>query len=70
MATVPVRGLVTVFWAMVRPTTPSPEPLAPVVTVIQAAELVAVQVQPAGALMLTLVDSPAAGEVRVVGLIA
>src|SRR5690349_13470055 len=45
MVTVPVRGLCEGFGAMARFTTPLPVPLAPPVTVIQLALLVAVQLQ-------------------------
>jgi hypothetical protein len=44
---VPARGLVEGFAATLYPTVPLPDPVAPLVTVIHAALLVAVQLQPA-----------------------
>jgi hypothetical protein len=46
---VPVRGVVVVFAATVNVTVPLPDPLAPPVTLIQLALLVAVQAHPAPA---------------------
>jgi hypothetical protein len=51
---------VVVFAATLSATLPSPDPLAPAVTVIQAALLTAVQVQPVGAVTETLLVPPAA----------
>ena len=52
---------------MVELTVPLPLPLAPLVTVIQAALLVAVQVHPAWAVTLTPAFSPPAGAESDVG---
>jgi hypothetical protein len=46
MVTVPVRLPAAPFAATLRPTVPEPEPVAPLVTVIHAALLVADQAQP------------------------
>ena len=51
-------------------TVPLPVPVVPLLTVSHAALLVAPQAQVLPAVTLTLVVSPAAGEVRVVGAIA
>jgi hypothetical protein len=70
IATVPVRCDVAGFAAIVTLTVPFPLPLAPAVTVIHPALLTAVHAQPEVEVTLTLVDSPAAGVVRLAGLIA
>ena len=70
IVTVPVRCAVAEFAAMVMVTVPLPVPLAPAVTVIQAAPLVAVHAQVEVEVTLTLVDSPAAMEVLLAGLMA
>ena len=70
IVTVPVRCAVAEFAAMVMLTVPLPVPLAPPVTVIQAAPLAAVHAQVEGEVTLTLVDSPAAMEVLLAGLMA
>ena len=67
---VPVRCVVAGLAAMVMLTVPLPVPLAPAVTVIQAAPLAAVHAQVEAEVTLTLVDSPAAIEVLLAGLIA
>jgi hypothetical protein len=67
IVTVPVRCAVAEFAAMVMLTVPLPVPLAPAVTVIHPALLTAVHAQVA--VTLTLVDSPAAREVLLAGLI-
>ena len=59
MVTVPVRAVVAVFAATLMVTVPLPEPVAPAVTPIHEAALVAAQVQPAVVVTPTLVDSPA-----------
>ena len=64
----PVRDVVAVFAAMVNPTVPLPAPVAPDDTVIQETPLVAVQLQVACAVTLTLVVSPAATAALLVGL--
>lgn len=56
---VPVRALVVPFAETVTPTVPSPEPVAPEVTVIQGTFDVAVHAHPAGALTMRLVVPPA-----------
>ncbi len=48
MVAVPVRALVAVLAATARATVPLPLPLAPLVTVIHDAVLVAVHAQPSG----------------------
>jgi len=58
---VPVRGVVVVFAATVNVTVPLPEPLAPPVTVIQLALLVAVQAHPVSAVIEMEPVPPAAG---------
>ena len=70
IATVPVRCAVAGLAAMVRLTVPLPVPLAPPVTVIQAAPLAALHAQVEVEVTLTLVDSPAAMEVLLAGLMA
>jgi len=64
--TVPVRGVATALAGRVRLTVAAPLPLAGE-TVIQLTLLVAVHVQPASALMLTVVVPPAAPTDRVAG---
>jgi hypothetical protein len=59
---VPVRDAVEVLAATTKPTTPFPLPEAPLVTVIQAALLVADQAQPLVVVTATVELSPAAGE--------
>ena len=61
IVTVAVRLLDVVFPPTLMPTTPFPEPLAPLVTVSHAALLTAVHAQPAGAVTPTLVDPTVAG---------
>ena len=51
----PDRDAVPVLAAAVNVTVPLPEPFAPAVTVIHALLLVAVQLQPAGAVTVTVV---------------
>ena len=51
---VPVRVETALFAATLKPTDPLPEPVAPLVTVIQGALLAAVQAQPVAALTLLL----------------
>jgi hypothetical protein len=46
---VPARGVVVVFAATLKVTVPLPDPLAPLVTLIQLAPLVAVHAHPAPA---------------------
>jgi hypothetical protein len=67
---VPVRLLVFVFAATEYPTVPLPLPLLPEVIVIQAALLAAVQVQPVGAVTVTLPVPPLACTDALVGAIA
>lgn len=57
---VPDRGDVVGFAAAVNPTDPEPEPLAPLVMVIHAALLEAVQSQPADVVTVRVPDPPAA----------
>ena len=64
----PVRELVSVLAATLIATVPLPLPLAPLVTVIQEVGLDAVQAQPLGLVTATLVDSPAATALALVGL--
>ena len=66
---VPVRVVVAVFAATVRPTVPLPLPLAPLATVIQGAALDAVQLQLVPLVTETLADCPAAGALAEPGLI-
>ena len=63
----PVRWVVLVLGAMVKLTEPAPEPVAPLVMVIQAAPLPAVQLQPV--VVVTAADPvpPAAVTVWLVG---
>lgn len=68
IVTVPVRCAVAGLAAMVMLTVPLPVPLAPAVTVIHPAPLAAVHAQVE--VTLTVVDSPAATEVLLEGLIA
>jgi hypothetical protein len=67
MIKLPVRCVALVLGAMVKLTEPAPEPVAPLVTVIQAAALAAVQLQPL--VVVTAVDPvpPAAVTVWLVG---
>ena len=65
IVTLPVRDDVVVFCAIEMPTAPLPVPLAPEVTVIQAAFEVAVQEHPDAEVTPTL-DVPAALPVEVV----
>ena len=58
IVTDPVREALLGFAAALNVTVPLPDPLAPAVTVIHDALLVADQAQPAGAVTLTFVDSP------------
>lgn len=51
---VPVRVEAALFAARLKPTVPFPEPVAPLVTVIQGALLTAVHAQPVAALTLLL----------------
>src|SRR5436190_1001854 len=67
MVSVPVRADVPVFAVVVYVTVPGPVPLAPVVTVIQLALLVAVHVQPVCVVTFTVDVLPAAGSASVVG---
>jgi hypothetical protein len=66
----PVRCAVPVFAATTTLTLPVPVPDPPEPTLSQAALLVVLQVQVLPAVTATATDSPAAGEVRVVGEIA
>jgi len=61
MVRVPTRTLVVLFGATVMLTTPVPEPLAPAVTVIQAALLTAVHAQPLEAVTVIGPLTPASG---------
>ncbi len=63
IVTVPVRDVVPVYVAALRVTVSVPEPLAPPVTVIHPALLVDVQVQPIGAVTVTVPLPPAAENV-------
>ena len=67
--TVPVREVRAVFAAMVSPTVPLPVPLAPELTIIQAAALAAFQAQPVPAVTLMLAVPPAAAVFVLAGLI-
>jgi hypothetical protein len=60
IVSVPVRPVVTVFAATLNPTLPGPDPDAPLVSVIQAALLLAVHAQPAPAVTVLLPVPPAA----------
>jgi len=64
---VAVRGEVTVLAAMENPTVPFPEPLAPDVMVNQVKLSVAVQLQPAVVVTLTLLVLALSAGLRVVG---
>ncbi len=71
----PAMVIVPLRWAPVLAATatltlPLPVPVAPLLTVSHVALLVALQAQVLPAVTATLVASPAAGEVRVVGAIA
>ena len=57
MVSVPLR-IAPVLVATENPTTPFPVPLAPEVTVIKPALLIAVQPHPAGAMMFTVPEPP------------
>jgi hypothetical protein len=70
MFTVPVREISAVFAPMFSATVPLPLPLAPELTMIQAAVLAAVQRQPVPAVTLMVAAPPAAGVFVVVGAIA
>ena len=59
---VPVREDVVELAATVNAMVPEPDPLAPVVTVIQAALLTAVHVQPAPADIETIPEPPPPGK--------
>jgi hypothetical protein len=63
MVTVPVREVVPEYDGALSVTVPPPEPLAPAVTVIHPTLLVDVQVQPIGAVTVTLPLPPAAANV-------
>jgi hypothetical protein len=67
MVTEPVREAVPVFAVAATVTVPLPVPLAPAVTVIHELLLVAVQLQPPGAVTATLVLSPAVANAFDVG---
>ena len=60
MVTVPVRGVPTVLAATVNDTVPLPVPVAPAVTVIQLAPLVAVRAQPVVPVTVTVAAPPPA----------
>jgi hypothetical protein len=62
MVSVPVRGLEFGLLATANPTAPLPEPEAPLVTVIQASLLTAVQLHPPGAVTLELPEPPPAAK--------
>jgi hypothetical protein len=67
IVSVPVRGAVTVFAATVNVTLPEPDPVAPPVTLIHAALLLAVHEQPDPAVTTLLPDPPSLANVCVVG---
>jgi hypothetical protein len=69
IVTVPVRCEVLVFAATATFAVPLPFPLAPLLMVSHDALLAAIQAQVLPVVTLTLVVSPAAGELRVVGVI-
>src|SRR5438094_9244620 len=69
MVKVPVRADVVVFAATVYLTVPLPLPLAPAVTVIHAALLAAVHVQPVTVVTFAVAVPPAAGSDCVVGAV-
>ena len=60
IVTVALRDEAAVFAAAATLTVPSPDPLAPLVTVSQLALLVAIHVHPAGAVNVTAALPPAA----------
>jgi hypothetical protein len=66
---VPVREVVAVLAAMLIVTVPLPTPLTPSVTLIHDVALDALHAQPPGLVTATLVRSPAATTVALVGLI-
>ena len=66
--TTPVRCVCPVLAATVKPTLPLPEPLAPLVIVIQLTLLTAVHEQPAFAVTETVLELPLAGAATVVGV--
>jgi uncharacterized protein YhhL (DUF1145 family) len=68
--TVPVRVVVAVLAATLNVTEPFPDPLAPAVTVIHEALLVAVQLQPLPAVTVIVPEPPVAATDCDVGLIA
>lgn len=68
--TLPVRCEVAVLAATLTLTLPLPVPLAPAVTLSHEAELVAVHLQPLDVVTVTLLVSPGALTVRLVGLMA
>jgi hypothetical protein len=68
MLTVPVREVRAVFALTVSDTVPLPVPLAPELTMIQAAVLAAVQRHPVFAVTPTLAVPPAAAVLVLVGL--
>jgi hypothetical protein len=70
MVTVPVRCGEPVYGAAAMFTVPFPLPFAPLETVSHAALLIAIQLHEVPAVTLTLVVSPAAGDVRLVGEMA
>ena len=70
ISTEPVRCDAPVFGATATVTSPSPVPEAPALTVSHAALLVVDHAQLLPAVTATVVDSPAAGEFRVVGVMA
>jgi len=70
IVSVPVRLDATVFAATLKPTVPLPEPVAPLVNVIQAALLAAVHAHPVAAVTLLLPVPAAAVKDCVVGEIA
>jgi hypothetical protein len=67
IVSVPVLDVVPVYAATEYPTVPLPWPLAPLVTVIQAAPLAAVQAQPPAELTVTLPVPPAGATVVLAG---
>jgi hypothetical protein len=70
IVSVPLRLDATVFAATLKPTVPLPEPVAPLVNVIQAALLAAVHAHPVAAVTLLLPVPAAAVKDCVVGEIA
>src|SRR5690349_12499774 len=70
MVSVPVRLAATGFAATVKPTVPLPDPVAPLVTVIQGSLLTAVQLQPVAAVTPLEPVPPAAVKDCVLGEIA